>query len=91
MGFSSAQIDRLSCTAAPEDELAAGTESEAIQVALRYAATVTTDPHAVSDADFEELQRHYTAPQIVELTCVVGMCNYLNRFTSALQIDPTGS
>lgn len=59
--------------------------------ALRYSNAMTADAHGVSDALFAELKTHYSDPQIVELSCVIGLANYFNRFTTALRVDLSGS
>lgn len=64
---------------------------EAMRVSLRYAERMTRDAHTVDAALFEELKRHYTDAQILELTAVVGLTNYWNRFTTALRIDLSGT
>ena len=81
-----------------EEELAALTDTEAsalfdpqVKVALAYAEKMTRDAHTVTDAFFEELRRHYTDSQILELTAVIGLTNYWNRFTTALRIDLSGT
>lgn len=65
--------------------------SEAVRVSLRYAERMTRDAHTVDAALFEEMKRHYSASQILELTSVVGLTNYWNRFTTALRIDLSGT
>jgi alkylhydroperoxidase family enzyme len=63
----------------------------AVRAALTYATLMTRDAHQVTDAFFADLKKHYTDSQIVELTSVVGLTNYWNRFTTALRIDLSGS
>ena len=43
----------------------------------------------VGDAPFAELSRHWTPAQIVEITAVVALFNYFNRFANALAIPVT--
>ena len=81
-----------------EDEIAALHDAsrreifpEPLRVALTYAELMTRDAHTVTDAFFAELKTHYSDSQILELTCVVGLTNYWNRFTSALKIDKSGT
>ena len=62
-----------------------------MEAALRYADLVTPDAHRVSDQFFSELKLHYTDNQVMELTCVIGLANYWNRFTAALRIDLSGT
>ena len=44
---------------------------------------------ALTDEIYAELARWWTAPQIVEITAVVGFFNYFNRFAEALRIPVT--
>ncbi len=43
----------------------------------------------VTDAHFAELAAHWTAAQIVEITAVIALFNYFNRFADALAIPVT--
>ena len=43
----------------------------------------------VDDAAFAELASHWTAAQIVEITAVVALFNYFNRFAEALAVPVT--
>lgn len=63
----------------------------ALLIALRYAALMADDAHDVTDGFFAELRRHYTEDQILELTCVVGLASYWNRFATALRVDLSGT
>jgi AhpD family alkylhydroperoxidase len=64
--------------------------SPAFRVALAYAAAVRTDSNRISDAQFESLREHYSDPEIVELTFLVGYINMLNWFNNALQVEYRG-
>lgn len=58
------------------------------QAAFRYTDAMTL--HAkVDDETFARLAEHWNAAQIVEITAVVGLFNYFNRFANALDIPPT--
>jgi alkylhydroperoxidase family enzyme len=59
------------------------------RVALAYGAAITPTGGAVSDALFAELEGAWTAAQIVEITAVVALFNYFNRFAEALDIPVT--
>ena len=58
------------------------------QTALRYADAMTPGPRP-DDATYAELPKHWSDPQIVEITAVIGLFNYFNRFAEALNIPPT--
>jgi alkylhydroperoxidase family enzyme len=62
-----------------------------VRLALEYAELMTRDAHRVTDEFFGRLKSHYTDSQILELTSVVGLTNYWNRFTTALRIDLSGT
>ena len=57
-------------------------------VALRYAEIVTTSARDVDENLWDELQAHFEDDQLVELTTVIGLFNFFNRFADALQILP---
>jgi 4-carboxymuconolactone decarboxylase len=61
--------------------------SERERAALAYADTMTRDI-IVSDAVYNELQRHFNERQIVELTVLIGSYNMNTRVLKALEIDP---
>ena len=37
---------------------------------------------------WDELQSHFDDGELVEITTVIGLFNFFNRFADALQIDP---
>ncbi|MHA1152609.1 MAG: carboxymuconolactone decarboxylase family protein, partial [Alphaproteobacteria bacterium] len=51
-----------------------------------YAVQVTTKPQYLRDAMFDELKKHFTEAEIVELTLRTALCGFFNRFNDALQI-----
>lgn len=57
-------------------------------VALHYAEVVTTSARDVSEALWDELQEYFDDGEIVEITTVVGLFNFFNRFADALKINP---
>lgn len=54
---------------------------------IDYAVRVTNEPGRIRDAVFENLKRHFTDAQVVELTLRIALCGAYNRLTEALQID----
>jgi alkylhydroperoxidase family enzyme len=56
-------------------------------VALRYAELVTTSARDVSEELYDQLQSQFDDGEIVELTTVIGMFNFFNRFADALKLD----
>lgn len=58
-------------------------------VALRYAEIVTTSAREVDEELWDQLQTHFDDGEIVEITTVIGLFNFFNRFADALQILPS--
>jgi alkylhydroperoxidase family enzyme len=57
--------------------------------ALRYADEMTPTPGIVSDTAFAELAASWNPTQIIEITAVICMFNFFNRFAHALEIPVT--
>ncbi len=55
---------------------------------MLYAERVTRGAAAISEGTFEELKKYYSQDQIVELTVVICMANFTNRFNDALMAEP---
>src|SRR5204863_1117518 len=64
-----------------------GPFSEAEKAALRYGRRVTRDASVPDDA-FADLRRHFDEGEIVEITCVLALFTYFNRFKEALRVEP---
>jgi alkylhydroperoxidase family enzyme len=80
---------------ATEEELSALEEVEqsslpaAERDSILFAEKMTRDHRSIGDADIDRLRAHWETDQIVELLCVIGLFNYLNRFAEALALEPT--
>jgi len=59
------------------------------RTALEYADVVHRSGHDVTDALYRRLADAWDAGQIVEITLVVGMAEYFNRFNDSLRVEPT--
>lgn len=59
------------------------------RAAIAFAEQITPTGSTVSDRVYEELACHWTAPQIVEITSVIALFNYFNRFAEALHVPVT--
>jgi alkylhydroperoxidase family enzyme len=59
------------------------------RVALEYADVVHRSGHDVSDELYARLATAWDPGQIVELTLVIGMTEYFNRFNDSLRVEPT--
>jgi alkylhydroperoxidase family enzyme len=70
-------------------DLARSPLPEAEKQAVRVAEKMTVAHRAISQEDVDSLRAHWRTDQIVELLCVAGLFNYLNRFAEALALEPT--
>jgi alkylhydroperoxidase family enzyme len=59
------------------------------RAAFVYADAMTASGHAVTDAVYAALAAHWDPGQVVEITAVVGLFNYFNRFNDALRVEVT--
>jgi alkylhydroperoxidase family enzyme len=60
------------------------------KLVIEYAARVSTTPVEVEDSLYEELKRHFSPPQLVELTAAIAWANYRARFNHALGMESEG-
>lgn len=67
----------------------AGSEhfSSAEKAALAATVALTREPRALPDRLWDDLREHYNDSQIVELLCAIGLSNYLDRVSNALQTE----
>ncbi len=56
-------------------------------VALRYAEIMTTSAQAVDEDLWDQLQAYFDDGELVEITTVIGLFNFFNRFADALKLD----
>jgi alkylhydroperoxidase family enzyme len=59
------------------------------RAALQYADVMHGSGHDVSDALYARLHESWDDGQIVEITLVIGMTEYFNRFNDSLRVEPT--
>lgn len=64
--------------------------SEAERVALEYAERVTYTSEKVDDELFLRLKRHFTEPQLVELTAAIAFENFRSKFNPSLGVEAQG-
>ena len=57
------------------------------RAALTYVEKLTRAPHEISDADFDELKKHFSDAEIVDLHSLTGLANLTNRFTDPLGLE----
>ncbi len=56
------------------------------KAAVLWAEHVTRNTARSRDDVFDQLRKHFTEPEIVELTLICGMFNMFNRFMDSLRI-----
>ena len=66
-----------------------GVFDDAWRSAFMYADVMTPTPGTVSVEDYAGLERHWSPAQIVEITSVICIFNFFNRFANALEIPVT--
>ena len=64
--------------------------SEAERLALEYAERITYTDRKVDDALVDELKKHFSDAQIVEMTAAIAMENVRSKFNPALGIEAQG-
>jgi uncharacterized peroxidase-related enzyme len=85
-----ASSKRVGLTADDWKALQAGDNSrftEKEQAAVAYAEKLTRAPHAVNDADFVVLKKHFNDAEIVDIHLLTGLANLTNRFTDPLGLE----
>lgn len=82
LGFADDEIDAISGDYSTADYF-----SPAEKAAIAWAECLTERTYRQNPQVMDELKRHYSAAQIVEITMVSGFFNFWNRFTDSLQID----
>ncbi len=82
VGFSDDQIEALEGDYLGSDLFAADEKA-----AIAWAECLTRMTYRQKPEVMEELKKHFTSEQIVEITMVSGFFNFWNRFTDGLQVD----
>lgn len=65
--------------------------SDAERAALRVAFNGSVVPNQATDSDFDELKRHFSNEQIVELVGVIALFGWLNRWNDTMNTTLEGS
>lgn len=60
-------------------------------VALRFAEIMTTSARDVDEELWDELQTWFDDGELVEISSVIGLFNFFNRYADAFEIEPPGS
>lgn len=61
--------------------------SDAERIVLRIAQCVAQVPNAVTDADFEELRKHWDDDQVVEIIAAISTFGFFNRWNDTLATE----
>lgn len=61
--------------------------SEEERAVLKVAWKAGMVPNAVTDADFDQLKKHFTSVQIVEIVSVISLYGFLNKWNSTFQTE----
>jgi alkylhydroperoxidase family enzyme len=61
--------------------------TDAERAALRLARDAALSPNATSPAHFEDLRRHYTERQIVDLVAIISLFGFLNRWNDTMATE----
>jgi uncharacterized peroxidase-related enzyme len=72
-------------TALKAGNFAGLTEKE--RAALTYVEKLTRAPHEITETDFDELKKHFSDPEIVDLHMLAGLANLTNRITDPLGLE----
>jgi uncharacterized peroxidase-related enzyme len=61
--------------------------SEKERAALSYVEKLTRAPHEISETDLDELKKHFSDPEIVDIHMLAGLANLTNRLTDPLGLE----
>lgn len=61
--------------------------SPAERSALVLAQAASTVPNAATDTDFDELKKHWSEDQIVEIVAIIALYGFLNRWNDTLATE----
>jgi alkylhydroperoxidase family enzyme len=60
-------------------------------VAIRFAEIMTTSAQDVSEELWDELQANFDDGQLIELSSVIGLFNFFNRYADVLQLNQSAT
>ena len=64
--------------------------TEREKAALEFSEAITRDDQEISDECLEKLRRHFSDPEIVELTFIIGYQTFASKFAKAFRLAPQG-
>lgn len=53
-----------------------------------FAELYITSPESITEAFFDGMKSHFTEAEMVEMMFFVGFCNLLQRFNTAIELEP---
>lgn len=65
-----------------------GYDDARVAAAVRFGTAVARDPKSISDEDFDALRQHFSAEEIVELSCWVSFMYGAEMFGAIMNLDP---
>ncbi len=57
------------------------------RAALKYVEKLTRAPREITETDFNELKKHFSEPEIVDIHMLAGLANLTNRVTDPLGLE----
>ena len=64
--------------------------TEREKAALEFSERITRDDVEVTDECFTKLKEHFSEPEIVELSFIIGFQTFASKFAKAFHIAPQG-
>ena len=64
--------------------------SERERAALDFCELTTRDDLDVSEECLARLREHFTEPEVVELTFIIGYQTFASKFAKAMRLEPQG-
>ena len=64
--------------------------TEREKAALEFSEAIRRDDQEVSDECLEKLRQHFSDPEIVELTFIIGYQTFASKFAKAFRLAPQG-
>jgi uncharacterized peroxidase-related enzyme len=61
--------------------------SEKERAALNYVEKLTRAPHEIKESDLDELKKHFSEAEIVDIHMLAGLANLTNRVTDPLGLE----
>ena len=57
------------------------------RAALTYVEKLTRAPHEITEENFDEMKKHFSEPEIVDIHMLAGLANLTNRVTDPLGLE----